>query len=55
MLFFVSFLPQFVAASRGHVEWQRGLLGVLFTAQAAIFSGAGSAREVYELANPPPR
>ena len=55
VLFFLSFLPQFVDVSRGHVEWQRGLLGLLFTAQAAIFSGAGSAREVYELTDPPPR
>jgi len=36
VLFFLSFLPQFVVASQGQVEWQLGLLGVLFTAQAAV-------------------
>jgi len=35
VLFFLSFLPQFVDASRGGMEWQLGLLGLLFTAQAA--------------------
>lgn len=35
VLFFLSFLPQFVVPSQGHVELQLGLLGLLFTAQAA--------------------
>jgi threonine/homoserine/homoserine lactone efflux protein len=39
VLFFLSFLPQFVVASQGQVEWQLGLLGVLFTAQAALLFG----------------
>ena len=39
VLFFLSFLPQFVVASQGQVEWQLGLLGVLFTAQAAVLFG----------------
>ena len=39
VLFFLSFLPQFVVTSQGQVEWQLGLLGVLFTAQAAVLFG----------------
>jgi threonine/homoserine/homoserine lactone efflux protein len=39
VLFFLSFLPQFVDASRGHVEWQLGVLGLVFTAQAAVVFG----------------
>ena len=39
VLFFLSFLPQFVVASQGRVEWQLGLLGMLFTAQAAVLFG----------------
>ena len=39
VLFFLSFLPQFVVASQGQVEWQLGLLGLLFTAQAAVLFG----------------
>ncbi|HEY8877262.1 MAG TPA: LysE family translocator [Roseateles sp.] len=39
VLFFLSFLPQFVVASQGRVEWQLGLLGLLFTAQAALLFG----------------
>jgi threonine/homoserine/homoserine lactone efflux protein len=39
VLFFLSFLPQFVIASQGQVEWQLGLLGLLFTAQAALLFG----------------
>lgn len=39
VLFFLSFLPQFVVASQGQVAWQLGLLGVLFTAQAALLFG----------------
>ncbi|HEX8603140.1 MAG TPA: LysE family translocator [Pseudoduganella sp.] len=47
VLFFLSFLPQFVVASRGGVGWQLAALGVTFTLQAAVlfallgyFSGA---------------
>lgn len=39
ILFFLSFLPQFVDASRGLVQWQLGLLGLVFTAQAAVLFG----------------
>lgn len=39
VLFFLSFLPQFVVASQGQVEMQLGLLGLLFTAQAALLFG----------------
>ena len=39
VLFFLSFLPQFVDASRGGMEWQLGLLGLLFTAQSAVLFG----------------
>lgn len=39
VLFFLSFLPQFVDASRGDVAGQLGLLGVLFTLQAAVLFG----------------
>ena len=39
VLFFLSFLPQFVVASQGEVEWQLGLLGLLFTAQAVVLFG----------------
>lgn len=47
VLFFLSFLPQFVVAGRGDANWQTAQLGLLFTAQAAVlfmllgyFSGA---------------
>lgn len=47
ILFFLSFLPQFVLAERGHVGWQTAQLGLIFTVQAALlfallgyFSGA---------------
>jgi threonine/homoserine/homoserine lactone efflux protein len=47
VLFFLSFLPQFVVVSRGQVGLQLGLLGLVFTVQAALlftllgwFSGA---------------
>lgn len=36
VLFFLSFLPQFVVAERGHVGWQTAQLGVVFTVQAAL-------------------
>ncbi|MFG6490343.1 LysE family translocator [Roseateles sp. BYS78W] len=39
VLFFLSFLPQFVVASQGEVAWQLGLLGLLFTAQAVLLFG----------------
>ena len=39
VLFFLSFLPQFVIASRGDVAWQIAALGVTFTAQAAVLFG----------------
>ena len=39
VLFFLSFLPQFVVAAQGQVEWQLGLLGLLFTAQAVVLFG----------------
>ncbi len=39
VLFFLSFLPQFVVPAQGAVALQLGLLGVLFTAQAALLFG----------------
>ncbi|WP_394836830.1 LysE family translocator [Pendulispora rubella] len=39
VLFFLSFLPQFVDPSRGHVSLQTGLLGIAFAMQAAILFG----------------
>ncbi|WP_343594182.1 LysE family translocator [Paracidovorax wautersii] len=39
VLFFLSFLPQFVVPAQGGVGLQLGLLGVLFTAQAALLFG----------------
>ena len=39
VLFFLSFLPQFVVPSQGQVGLQLGLLGLLFTAQAAVLFG----------------
>ena len=39
MLFFLSFLPQFVVASRGDANWQIGWLGLIFTLQAAVLFG----------------
>lgn len=39
VLFFLSFLPQFVVESQGQVEWQLGWLGLLFPLQAAILFG----------------
>jgi threonine/homoserine/homoserine lactone efflux protein len=38
-LFFLSFLPQFVVAQRGGANLQTALLGLVFTAQAAILFG----------------
>lgn len=39
VLFFLSFLPQFVIAERGHVGWQTAQLGLVFTVQAAVLFG----------------
>jgi threonine/homoserine/homoserine lactone efflux protein len=39
VLFFLSFLPQFVIANRGDVGWQTAQLGLVFTAQAAVLFG----------------
>ncbi len=36
VLFFLSFLPQFVAPARGEVALQMAWLGLIFTAQAAV-------------------
>ena len=36
LLFFLSFLPQFVDVTRGDLAWQMGLLGLTFTLQAAV-------------------
>ena len=40
VLFFLSFLPQFVVAEQGHVGWQLGVLGLLFTLQAGLLFAA---------------
>jgi threonine/homoserine/homoserine lactone efflux protein len=39
-LFFLSFLPQFVDAKAGAVEWQMALLGLVFMAQTVVIFGA---------------
>jgi threonine/homoserine/homoserine lactone efflux protein len=39
VLFFLSFLPQFVVAADGHAGWQTAQLGLLFTAQACVLFG----------------
>ncbi len=39
VLFFLSFLPQFVVPSQGAVGWQMAALGVTFTVQAAVLFG----------------
>ncbi|WP_394823093.1 LysE family translocator [Pendulispora albinea] len=39
VLFFLSFLPQFVDTARGHVGLQTALLGVTFTVQGALIFG----------------
>jgi threonine/homoserine/homoserine lactone efflux protein len=39
VLFFLSFLPQFVVAQRGGASLQLALLGITFTLQAAILFG----------------
>jgi len=40
VLFFLSFLPQFVVAGRGDASWQTAQLGLLFTLQACVLFGA---------------
>lgn len=40
VLFFLSFLPQFVVASNGNVPLQMAVLGMVFTVQAAVLFGA---------------
>jgi threonine/homoserine/homoserine lactone efflux protein len=40
ILFFLAFLPQFVAAGRGGAAWQTLQLGLAFTLQAALIFGA---------------
>ncbi|WP_294638003.1 LysE family translocator [uncultured Aquabacterium sp.] len=39
VLFFLSFLPQFVVPAQGQVAGQMAVLGVLFTVQAAVLFG----------------
>ena len=39
IIFFLSFLPQFVHAERGQVALQTALLGAIFTVQAAVVFG----------------
>jgi threonine/homoserine/homoserine lactone efflux protein len=39
VLFFLSFLPQFVVAAHGHANLQTAALGVMFTVQAAVLFG----------------
>lgn len=39
VLFFLSFLPQFVVAARGDTNWQIAWLGLTFTLQAALLFG----------------
>ena len=39
VLFFLSFLPQFVVAERGDASWQTAQLGLIFTAQAVLLFG----------------
>lgn len=39
VLFFLSFLPQFVDAGRGDVSWQTAQLGLIFTAQGVVLFG----------------
>ena len=36
ILFFLSFLPQFVVAERGFIGWQTALLGLIFTVQSVV-------------------
>ena len=36
VLFFLSFLPQFIIEDRGDIAWQTAQLGLVFTAQGAV-------------------
>lgn len=40
VIFFLSFLPQFVEPGAGHTGWQIVQLGLVFTLQAAVLFGA---------------
>jgi threonine/homoserine/homoserine lactone efflux protein len=40
ILFFLAFLPQFVAAERGYAGWQIAQLGLLFTLETILIFGA---------------
>ena len=40
VIFFLSFLPQFVDVQAGATAWQLGQLGVLFTLQAMLIFGS---------------
>jgi threonine/homoserine/homoserine lactone efflux protein len=39
VLFFLSFLPQFVVPAHGHPSWQTAALGITFTLQGALLFG----------------
>lgn len=39
VLFFLSFLPQFVVAAHGHASWQIAQLGLVFTLQGCVLFG----------------
>lgn len=39
ILFFLSFLPQFLITDRGGIDWQTAQLGIVFTIQAAVLFG----------------
>ena len=39
VLFFLSFLPQFVIPEHGGVSWQTAELGLIFTAQGCVLFG----------------
>lgn len=39
VLFFLSFLPQFVIQPNGHIGWQTAQLGLIFTVQAVLLFG----------------
>lgn len=39
VLFFLSFLPQFVIAAHGHASWQIAQLGLVFTLQGCLLFG----------------
>lgn len=36
ILFFLSFLPQFIVEDRGYIAWQTAQLGLVFTVQGAV-------------------